>query len=99
VTPGSNEGATNYDAYSEPKVDSLFDQANIELNAGKAGAIYNQIDQQLWTDMVTFPLYQDPTFIAYRRAYVNVGDNPSASGPFWNAEQWGLAPPSRTGGS
>jgi peptide/nickel transport system substrate-binding protein len=99
VTPGSNEGASNYDAYSEPKVDSLFGQANIELNAGKAGAIYNQIDQQLWTDMVTFPLYQDPTFIAYRRAYVNVGDNPSASGPFWNAEQWGLAPPSRTGGS
>jgi peptide/nickel transport system substrate-binding protein len=99
VTPGSSEGASNYDAYSEPKVDSLFGQANIELNAGKAGAIYNQIDQQLWTDMVTFPLYQDPTFIAYRRAYVNVGDNPSASGPFWNAEQWGLAPPSRTGGS
>jgi peptide/nickel transport system substrate-binding protein len=99
VTPGSGEGASNYDAYSEPKVDGLFGQANIELNGGKAGAIYNQMDQQLWTDMVTFPLYQDPTFIAYQRTYVNVGDNASASGPFWNAEQWGLAPPSRSGGS
>jgi peptide/nickel transport system substrate-binding protein len=99
LTPGSVEGAHNDDAYSEPKVDSLFDQANSELNAGKAGAIYNQIDQQLWADMVTFPLFQDPTFIAYQRTYVNIGDNPSASGPFWNAEQWGLAPPRRTGGS
>jgi peptide/nickel transport system substrate-binding protein len=98
-TPGSGDGASNHDAYSEPKVDSLFDQANSELNAGKAGTIYNQIDQQLWADMVTFPLYQDPTVIAYQRTYVNIGDNPSASGPFWNAEQWGLAPPSRAGGS
>ena len=97
LTPGTGEGASNYDGYSEPKVDSLFDQANIELNAGKAGAIYNQIDQQLWADMVTFPLFQDPTFIAYPRTYLNIGDNPSSSGPFWNAEQWGLAPAGSAG--
>ncbi len=97
-TPGVG-GATNFDAYSSAKVDSLFGQANSELNAGRAGNIYNQIDQQLWADMVSLPLYQDPTFLAHVRGYVNITDNPSASGPFWNAEQWGLVLPSRPAGS
>ena len=49
--------------------------------------------------MVSLPLYQDPTFLAHVRGYVNITDNPSASGPFWNAEQWGLVLPSRPAGS
>jgi peptide/nickel transport system substrate-binding protein len=92
LTPPPGRPPQNDDAYSNPKVDSLFDQANTELNAGKAAGIYNQIDQQLWADMVNLPLYQDPTFIAYGNDYVNIGDNPSPSGPFWNAEQWGFKP-------
>jgi peptide/nickel transport system substrate-binding protein len=99
ATPGSGKGTSNFDSYSNPKVDSLFDQANSELNAGKAGAIYNQIDQQLWADMASLPLFPDPTFLAHLRGYVNITDNPSASGPFWNAEQWGLAPPGPPTGS
>ncbi len=98
VTPESTGGASNFDGYSNPKVATLFDQANGELNAGKAGAIYNEIDQQLWADMVSLPLYPDPTFLAHLRGYVNIIDNPSASGPFWNAEQWGLAPPAPEAG-
>jgi peptide/nickel transport system substrate-binding protein len=94
----SSAGAGNFDAYSNPKVDTLFDQANAELNAGKAGAIYNEIDQQLWADMVSLPLYPDPTFLAHLRGYVNIADNPSASGPFWNAEQWGLLAPAAQAG-
>ncbi len=99
TSPGTGQGANNYGGYSAPNVDNLSVQANSELNAGKAGVIYNQIDQQLWADMVSLPLFQDPTFIAYRPTYVNISDNPSASGPFWNAEQWGLAPPSSPPGS
>jgi peptide/nickel transport system substrate-binding protein len=99
VTPESGGGAGNFDAYSNPKVDTLFAQANGELNAGRAGAIYNEIDQQLWADMVSLPLYPDPTFLAHLRGYVNITDNPSASGPFWNAEQWGLVPPAAQAGS
>ena len=98
-TSGGASGASNFDGYSNPKVDSLFQQANSELNAGKAGAIYNQIDQQLWADMVSLPLYQDSTFLAHLRGYLNITDNPSASGPFWNAEQWGLPQPVRPPGS
>jgi ABC-type transport system substrate-binding protein len=87
-------GAGNFDAYANPKVDTLFGQANSDLNAGTAVTIYNQIDQLLWADMVDLPLYPDPTFLAHVRGYLNITGNPSASGPFWNAEQWGLAPPS-----
>jgi peptide/nickel transport system substrate-binding protein len=96
-TPSTGTGASNFNSYSNPKVDSLFVQANGELNAGKAGAIYNQIDQLLWADMESLPLYQDPTFIAFDRSYLNIADNPSVSGPFWNAEQWGFAPLASSG--
>ncbi|HWC38964.1 MAG TPA: ABC transporter family substrate-binding protein [Acidimicrobiales bacterium] len=89
----------SFDGYANPKVDTLFEQANSELNAGKAGTIYNEIDQQLWADMVSLPLYPDPTFLAHLRGYVNIADNPSASGPFWNAEQWGLVAPATQPGS
>jgi peptide/nickel transport system substrate-binding protein len=95
----SAAGTDNFDGYADPKVDTLFVQANSELNAGKAATIYNQIDQQLWADMVNLPLYPDPTFLAHLRGYLNITNNPSASGPFWNAEQWGLlplAPPPRS---
>jgi peptide/nickel transport system substrate-binding protein len=98
-TPSSGTGTSNFSSYSNPKVDSLFSQANGELNEGKADTIYNQIDQLLWADMESLPLYQDPTFIAFERSYLNIADNPSVSGPFWNAEQWGFAPPASSGQS
>ena len=81
---------SNYGKYSNPKVDDLFKQAVAELDDTKKKDLYNQIDKILWDDMVTIPLYQKPTFIAYRNTLANVGDNPTNEGPFWNEELWGF---------
>jgi peptide/nickel transport system substrate-binding protein len=39
--------------------------------------------------MATIPLYQKPTFIAWRNTFGNISDNSTQDGPFWNANIWG----------
>jgi peptide/nickel transport system substrate-binding protein len=80
---------SNYGAYASDKVDDLFKQASAEFDDQKAADLGNQIDQQLTTDMVTIPLYQKPTFIAWRNTFGNISDNSTQDGPFWNANIWG----------
>ena len=55
----------------------------------KATELGNQIDQQITADMATIPLYQKPTFIAWRNTFANISDNSTQDGPFWNAEHLG----------
>jgi glutathione transport system substrate-binding protein len=81
--------ASNYGAYSSKKVDDLFAQANSEFDDAKAAELGNQIDQQITADMATIPLYQKPTFIAWRNTFGNIADNSTQDGPFWNANIWG----------
>jgi peptide/nickel transport system substrate-binding protein len=80
----------NWDHYSDPAVDSLFDQANSTLNATKAAALYNEIDALLWKDMVTLPLFEEPALFGWTSSYGNVDPDASASGLPWNAQEWGL---------
>jgi peptide/nickel transport system substrate-binding protein len=80
---------SNYGKYSNKKVDDLFSQAMGEFDEAKATELGNQIDQQLTADMVSIPLYQKPTFIAWRNTFANISDNSTQDGPFWNANLWG----------
>jgi peptide/nickel transport system substrate-binding protein len=83
-------GGSNYGSYANKKVDQLFTQAFAEFDPAKATELGNQIDQQLTVDMATIPLYQKPTFIAWRNTFGNIADNSTQDGPFWNANIWGL---------
>jgi peptide/nickel transport system substrate-binding protein len=80
---------SNYGQYCNKKVDQLFTQAFAEFDPAKATEIGNQIDQQITADMATIPLYQKPTFIAWRNTFGNISDNSTQDGPFWNANVWG----------
>ncbi len=64
-----------------------------ELDPARAAAIGNQIDQQLWTQLPLIPLYQIPSFLAWRQDLLNVADNPTTETLFWNAGSWGYAKP------
>jgi Bacterial extracellular solute-binding proteins, family 5 Middle len=88
-------GLQNYGKSSDPKIDVLFQQGLGELDPERAAAIGNQIDQQLWTQLPSIPLYQLPSFLAWRQELLNVGDNPTVEGPFWNAGTWGVRQPIR----
>ncbi|HEU4898491.1 MAG TPA: ABC transporter family substrate-binding protein [Actinomycetota bacterium] len=84
----STDSAQNYGKYSNPKVDELFTQAISELDAAKSAELGNQVDQLLWEDMATLPLYQKPQLIGWRNKFTGIGDNLSSQGPFWNASTW-----------
>ena len=86
----STGGGQNYGKYGNPAVDKMFTEGNTILDDAKRAETFNKIDKALWDDMVTIPLYQKPTFIAYSDKYANVGDNASSEGPFWNVGTWGL---------
>jgi len=82
-------GGQNYGFLADKKVDDAFTAVSGELDPAKAAAAANDIDKLLWDDMVTIPLFQKPTFIAYDSSYVNIVENSTSDGPFFNAGTWG----------
>ena len=84
ATPSNRQ--SNYGLLNDPRIDAALDKANSELDHQKVADMYNQIDQYCWEDMVTIPLYQKPTFIAWRSTFGGIADNASSFGPFWNSE-------------
>ena len=82
-------GGGNYGQYSSKKTDDLLEQAMGETDEAKAAELGNQIDQQLTADMATIPLYNKPTFIAWRSSFANIRDNATNEGPFFDTSAWG----------
>jgi peptide/nickel transport system substrate-binding protein len=82
-------GGGNYGSYESKKVDDLFAEANGTTDEAKAAELGNQIDQQITADMATIPLYNKPTFIAWRSSFANIRDNATNEGPFYAANTWG----------
>jgi peptide/nickel transport system substrate-binding protein len=79
----------NWDHYSNHKVDSLLDQAVGTVDPAQSASLYNQADTLLWQDMVTLPLFQQPTLFAWSSSFGNIEPNTSNIGVPWNAQQWG----------
>ena len=85
----SPQCGNNWDHYSDPKVDTLFDRALATISPTQATALYNQVDGLLWSDMVTLPLFQNPDLFGWSSNYANVVPNTSNIGITWNANAWG----------
>jgi len=47
----------NYSGYSNPKVDALLDQADVEQNPTLRADLYRQAQQQILDDVAVIPLY------------------------------------------
>jgi peptide/nickel transport system substrate-binding protein len=83
-------GGQNWNNYANPKIQELFDQANVEFDAAKRADLMNQIDATLWDDMATLPLFQFQDLVAYNNAIGNVKYN-GPLGVTWNANEWTVA--------
>lgn len=81
---------SNYGKYSNPEFDKLAKQAAAELDADKQLDLADQQDVVMWKDLPNLPLYQKPTFLGVRNKFVNVRDNSTSEGPFWNSQTFGL---------
>jgi peptide/nickel transport system substrate-binding protein len=87
----TTRGGGNYGRFTDPEVDALFKKATAELDPPRSAALANQIDRKLWERLPSIPLFQRPTFIAWRDILRNVADNHTVEGPLWNAETWAYA--------
>ncbi len=83
-----SEGTKDWSNFDDPQVDQLFAQAAQALNPVTGGSIYDQIDDQLWDQMVALPLFGEPGFEANGIQLANVEYNPSTDGILWNVALW-----------
>lgn len=83
-------GGQNEMSYCNEEIGPMFDDALAATDRQEAVDLMNQVDQLLWEDMATLPLYTKPTFLPYRTSVANIVDNPTNQGPLWNAYEWGI---------
>ncbi len=86
--PSNSFGTQNWSRMADPQVDSLFMQASQALNPVSGQTIYGQIDDQLWDQMISLPLFQDPTLVANGVQVGNLQYSASEDGVLWNAAVW-----------
>ena len=98
ATTGSPALDADWSGFDDPQVDTLFAQAESELSATTAAALYQRIDRALWQEMPTLPLLSEPDFMAYSASLSGVHDDPGGLGPFWGLSGWArlVAAPSST---
>jgi peptide/nickel transport system substrate-binding protein len=80
----------------DPQVDQLFVQAAQALNPVTGATVYEQIDDQLWDQMVALPLFGEPGLVANGVQVANAAYNPSVDGVLWNVDQWTRMQPAPT---
>jgi peptide/nickel transport system substrate-binding protein len=80
----------NYDHYANAAVDKDVKDGATASTPAQETADYNAADKQLWSDMVTLPLFQDPIFFVWSNKYDGIVPNGSSTGITWNANLWGL---------
>ncbi len=90
--PGSLD-SQDWSQFDDPQVDQLFVQAAQDLNPTTGAAVYAQIDDQLWDQMVALPLFGEPALLANGAQIANTTYNPSVDGVLWNVALWTLLKP------
>ncbi|HWH32194.1 MAG TPA: peptide ABC transporter substrate-binding protein [Egibacteraceae bacterium] len=81
-------GGQNYNSYCNEEVTRLIEATNATIDQQERADLYNQADELMAADVPLVPLYQKPTFFAWRSALVGMQDNPTQWGPTWNIEEW-----------
>jgi peptide/nickel transport system substrate-binding protein len=88
LTLAGTTGAQDWSGYASLKVDDLFDEAASELDPVTAQPLYDQIDQQLWADMVALPLFAEPSALAWSDYTTGVATDPYSPGLFATVVSW-----------
>ena len=93
--PGKN-GSQNWTNYSNSQFDSLVTTASQQLNPNTALGYYTQADTRLWDDMVSLPLYAEPTVLVWSRTIGGVNAMPRSTSLLWFAQLWSVRVPEST---
>ena len=69
----TSNGDQNYAKIGNKDIDTLYSQAVSELDSSKATDLTYQIDQKIWEEGHSAPLYQRPDLVATKSNLVNYG--------------------------
>jgi peptide/nickel transport system substrate-binding protein len=81
-------GEEDWSGYDSVRVNNLFTQAMSELDPVTAQPLYNQIDKELWVDMVALPLFAEPDVLAWSGYVSGIATGPYAPGLFSTVLDW-----------
>lgn len=93
--PGRN-GSEDWTGYSSPKFDQTVTTASQQLNSDAAATAYAQADTQLWDEMVSLPLYPEPSALVWSRKIGGVTPTPRSNSLLWYAQFWAVSAPEST---
>ncbi len=93
--PGRN-GSQNWTGYDDERFDRTVTAASQELNPNTAAVTYQQADTQLWDEMVSLPLYAEPTALVWSRRIGGVTPTPRSDSLLWYAQLWAVRVPEST---
>jgi peptide/nickel transport system substrate-binding protein len=86
------KGVQNKGHYSNPQVDLLLKQLYSEINPINQQRIEQKLDQALWGDLATEPLFAFPALVATAGNVRGVNYNPSGYDITYNANNWSTTP-------
>jgi ABC-type transport system substrate-binding protein len=91
VEPGAvAAGAVTRDisGLDDPKVTTDLSEALTNLNPADDLTLIDDADNQLWLDMPTIPLFQEPVDVVHASDLRGVSESPTWQGVFWDAQAW-----------
>lgn len=88
--PPGKYGSQNWTGYDNDQFNQTVQTASQQLNPNTAQTYYGQADTQLWDDMVSLPLYAEPTAMAWSRSIGGVTPTPRSDSLLWYADLWAV---------
>ncbi|MGH3325119.1 MAG: ABC transporter family substrate-binding protein [Streptomyces sp.] len=87
----ASDSDSNFGKYANEEFDAGIKEASRILDKDDRAQKLNELDEVLWEDVPTIPLFQKPSgILSYSDKYANIIDNTTTEGPFWNSINWGL---------
>jgi peptide/nickel transport system substrate-binding protein len=88
--PPGQDGSQDWTNYDNSTFNGLITKASRQLNSTTAGVDYAAADTQLWDDVVTLPLFTEPSALVWSRRVAGVQPVPVGPSLLWYAQYWAV---------
>ena len=93
---GGQERVAGLDGLLEQPVRPAGGDGLAAAQPDTAAGYYTQADTQLWDDMVSLPLFAEPTALVWSRTIGGVTPMPRSNSLLWFAQLWAVRVPEST---
>lgn len=88
--PPGQDGSQDWSTYDNTAFNQLVTTASQQLSPNVASADYQMADQQLWSDLVSLPLFTEPSALAFSRKVGGVTATPTSDSFLWYGQFWAV---------